>query len=404
MLYYYTARNSEGKFLRGSIEASTLPDAATALRGRRLFVSSLEGAATIRGRCAGIFQKAPVSQAGLVACFRSLATLVRAGVSLPRSLSVCVEQCTDSRLRETLKAVAVEIQDGFALSEALRRHPQEFSGLLIGTIRAGEQAGALDEVLGRLASALERDRNVRKRIAASLTYPAIVAGATLVVVCLLLTTTVPMFRSMYAQLHIAVPPVLDALIGVSSLFQSARAWAAAALAIFAAAIIVMQYRTSTKGAAFIENAQLALPIVGAILRKASLGRLARMLGTLLACGVNLHAALPVVAEVAGGPRYRDSMSALSRSLAEGSSIAEPLAASRLYDALFLQLVRVGEETGTVDEMLLRIADYYEVDVEIALQQLGSALEPVMIIVLGCVVGAVAAAVFIPLYSFIGNIK
>ncbi|HET9392961.1 MAG TPA: type II secretion system F family protein [Candidatus Rubrimentiphilum sp.] len=376
----------------------------TALRNRTLFVSSLEDAATARGRCAGILQLGSVSQGALVACFRSLATLVRAGVSLPRCLGVCIEQSGDRRLRETLRAVAIEIQDGLSLSEAMQRHPRVFSRLLIGTIKAGEQGGALDVVLERLAGALERDRSVRKRIAASLTYPGIVAAATVVVICLLLTTTIPMFASMYAQLHVAVPPLLSALIAFSTALRSAGAWLTIGLAGGAAVLAVLQLRNTAKGRAAIEDAQLALPVIGAILRKASLGRFARMLGTLLACGVNLHSALPVVAEVAGSPRYRASVESLSLSLARGSSIAEPLAASRLYDALFLQLVRVGEETGAIDEMLLRIADYYELDVEIALQQLASALEPVMILFLGGVVGAVAAAVFIPLYSFIGNIK
>lgn len=404
MLYYYTARSPEGRFLRGSLEASTLPDAMTALRNRTLFVSSLEGAGTLRGRWAAMFALGSVSQAGLVACFRSLATLVRAGVSLPRCLSVCIEQCSDSRLRETLQAVSIEIQDGLSLSEAMLRHPREFSSLLAGSVKAGEQGGALDEVLERLASALERDRNVRKRIAASLTYPGIVACATLGVIWLLLSTSVPMFRNMYAQLHIAVPPILNALINVSTFAQSGGVWVAFAFLVCGAGVVILQYSTSAGGAATIEKMQLSLPVIGVILRKACLGRLARMLGTLLACGVNLQAALPVVAEVAGASRYRASIESLAGSLSEGSSIAEPLAASGLYDALFLQLVRVGEETGSIDEMLVRIADYYEADVEIALQQLGTALEPVMIIVLGAVVGAVAAAVFIPLYSFIGNIK
>lgn len=404
MLYYYTARNPDGQFLRGSVEAGSPAAAMSALRNRTLFISSLEDAGTARGRCAGILQAGSVSQGALVTCFRSLATLVRAGVSLPRCLSVCIEQCNDRRLRETLRAVAIEIQDGLSLSEAMQRHPREFSRLLIGTIKAGEQGGALDRVLERLAAALERDRSVRKRIAAALTYPGIVAAATLLVIWLLLTTTVPMFRSMYAQLHVAVPPVLNALITVSTVLQSTSAWLGIGLAACGAAAFIVHFRITVKGRTAIENAQLALPIVGTILRKASLGRFARMLGTLLACGVNLHAALPVVAEVAGGPRYRSSVESLSLSLAEGSSIAEPLAASGLYDALFLQLVRVGEETGAIDEMLLRIADYYELDVEVALQQLASALEPVMVIFLGGVVGAVAAAVFIPLYSFIGSIK
>jgi len=403
MLYYYTARSSDGQALRGSMRASTLPEALARLSSRELLVSSLDEAGTARGMVSGIFQ-ARVSQTALVALFRSLATLVRAGVSLSRSLGVCIEQCGDGRLREALRSVAAEIQSGISLSEAMLRHPREFPPLSVGAIASGERGGALDEVLSGIAATFERDRTLGKKLVAAMTYPGIVACATLGVMWLLLTTTLPIFENTYAQLHAPMPPILRLLL-VASGFSRSTEWIVGFFGIACVLVIVIRkYGKTRHGAAVVEKFQLALPAIGTVLRKIGIARFARLLGMLLKCGVSLHEAIPIVAQAIGSPHLRASIASLRESLTAGTSIAAPLQASGHYDALFLQLVRVGEETGTLDEMLFRIADYYELDVETSLEQLGAALEPIMIVVLGGVVGAAAAAVFIPLYSLIGSMK
>ncbi len=404
MLYYYTARDSAARFVRGSLEAANVTDALAALGSRTLFISSLDAAVTVRGTFSSMFQLGSVSQQALVAFFRSLATLVRAGVSLPRSLSVCIDQCSDNRLGEALRSIASEIKAGLSLSESMLKHPREFSPLSIGAIKTGECGGKLDEVLGRLAGTLERDRILRKKLTASLTYPCIVVSATIVVTWLLLTTTIPIFENMYLQLQVQMPPILRVLVAAGGILRSTGLVAGLIAGVCCAAVGLARYGQSVHGAATIEKIQFALPIVGTIVRKAGIARLARLLGMLLGCGISLHEAIPIVVQATGSPRLCTSLEWLQHSLAEGSSIAAPLQASGMYDSLFIQLVRVGEETGAIDEMLLRVAEYYELDVETALQQLGSALEPLMIVVLGGIVGAVAAAVFIPLYSLIGSMK
>jgi type IV pilus assembly protein PilC len=286
----------------------------------------------------------------------------------------------------------------------MARHPNEFARLYVATIRAGELGGVLDDVLERLANVLERDRATHKRVAASLAYPAIVGCAALGLILFLLTSIVPMFKSMYEQMHVPLPPITSALIVVGSTLRSPALWTCVFLAWAALLLLVVWFRRTERTSPTLESACLALPVAGAIIRKSTVARFARMLGTLLHSGVGLVAALEIVTDIVTVHQYRESIVALRRSLSEGTPVSEPLARSGLYEPLFIQMLRVGEETGSLDAMLLRIADYYDLDVETMLSALGSLLEPAMILFLGGAVGFIVAAIFIPLYTLIGNMK
>lgn len=403
-LYYYTARDMSGALVRGSIEAGTASAALSALRTRALYITSLESSSSTRGTIAAALQVGGLSQESLVTFFRSFATLVRAGVPMRRSLEVTIEESADSRLREALRSVVCDIENGLALSDAMARHPREFPRLFVAMIKAGEVGGVLDEVLERIASAVERDRASRKRVSAALTYPVIVACAATGLILFLITTIVPMFRTMYEQMRVPLPAITAGLITVGTTLRSPAVWVAIAICGLAAVLSVVRLRGSERGAMLLESLTLALPVAGTIARKSTIARLARMLGTLLKSGVNLVTALEVVTDVVGSARYRRTIADLRRALREGSTVSAPLAATGLYEPMFVQMLRVGEETGALDTMLLRIADYYDLDIETLLTALGSMLEPAMILLLGGAVGFIVAAIFIPLYTLIGNIK
>jgi type IV pilus assembly protein PilC len=403
-LYYYTARNADGLLVRGSVEAATEGAALASLRTRALFITSLENESTARGTLVATLQIGPVPQKHLVTFFRSFATLVRAGVPMRRSLEVSLEQCSDGRLREAVASIVNDIENGLALSEAMSRRPKEFTRLFVTMIKAGELGGVVDDVLERLASALERDSAVRKRVISALAYPAIVSMSALALIVFLITSIVPTFRSMYDQMHVPVPGITRTLITVGTLLRNPLSWIGIALAIALSAGIIVRARSTEGGAAALDGLLMRIPVAGAIARKATVGRLARMLGTLLRSGVGLIAALEVVTDVVTSAPYRESVASLRQALGAGSSVSEPLAGTGLYEPMFIQMVRVGEETGALDAMLLRIADYYDLDVETALNALGSILEPAMILLLGGAVGFIVAAIFIPLYTLIGSIK
>lgn len=403
-LYYYTARDMNGAFVRGSIEAGTASAALSSLRTRALYVTSLENGSTTRGTIAAALQIGGVSQKSLVTFFRSFSTLVRAGVPMRRSLEVTIEECGDSRLREALHSVVCDIENGLALSDAMTRHPKEFPRLFVAMIKAGELGGVLDDVLERIAGVVERDRASRKRVSAALTYPAVVACAAIGLILFLITSIVPMFRSMYAQMHVPLPPITSALIGLGIALRSPFAWLLTGIGLLLLMLAFIRLRSSERGAVMLESVMLSLPVAGVIAKKATLARLSRMLGTLLRSGVGLVAALEVVTDVVTSARYRQSIADLRQALREGSTVSEPLGATGLYEPMFVQMLRVGEETGALDAMLLRIADYYDLDIETLLSALGSMLEPVMIVLLGGAVGFIVAAIFIPLYTLIGNMR
>lgn len=403
-LYYYTARDVNGAFVRGSIEAGTASAALASLRTRTLLVTSLENGPTARGTIAAALQMGGIVQKNLVTFFRSFSTLVRAGVPIRRSLEVTLEECSDSRLREALQSVVCDIENGLALSDAMARRPKEFPRLFVAMIKAGEIGGVLDDVLERIAGLVERDRAARKRIFAALTYPAVVTCAAAGLVLFLITTIVPMFRSMYEQLHVPLPAITSVLIAAGSALRSPLSWLTIGAGLLLPALAVVRLHNSERGRALLETALLRLPLAGTIAKKTAIAQLARMLGTLLRSGVGLVAALEVVTDVVTSTRYRQSIVHLRQALREGTTVSDPLAASGLYEPMFVQMLRVGEETGALDVMLLRIADYYELDIEMLLRALGSTLEPAMILMLGGAVGFIVAAIFIPLYTLIGNMK
>jgi len=403
-VFYYTARDSRGTLICGSLQAGTPSDALAHLRTRALFVTSLASAGGARGALAAALQVRTVSRGRFAALFRALWTLIRAGVPMARALEVTIAQCTDSGLREALQSVLHDIGNGLALSDAMARRPREFPRLFVSMVRAGELGGALDEVLERIADVLERERAMRKRLAAALTYPLIVACAALFLVVFLVTTIVPMFDSMYEQLHVPLPGMTAALIALGTALRSPLLWLAIALCAACACAAALRIRHAAGSRSTLESLLLSMPVAGVLMKKSNAGRLARLLGTLLRCGVGLAAALEIVPDVMTSVRYAESVRLLRAALREGSTIGEPLARSGLYEPVFIQMVRVGEETGTLDTMLLRIADYYDLDCETMLTALSSMVEPAMILLLGGAVGFIVAAIFIPLYTLIGNIR
>ena len=404
MLFAYTARSSEGRFVAGSLSAESIEQALAHLRTRALFVTSLRPRADLRGAVASVFTLRPVRASARLALFRSLATLIRAGVPLRRALDVSIEQCADNRLAEALRSVASEIDAGAPLSAAMSRRPREFSNLFIAMVKAGELGGVLDEVLERLATMLELDRAMRKRLSAALAYPIVVTCAAIALVLFLVANIVPAFAGLFAEMRVSVPLSTKIVIAVGAMLTSPKHIAAIVVLLAAAVIGVRAAWAHPRLAASLDRVLLRLPVAGPLIRKAIVARLARTLGTLLRSGVPILGALESCEDIVGSSLFREAVQGVAKQLREGHPMTVPLQRSGLFEPIFLQLTRVGEETGTLDAMLLRTAEYFEIDVESAIATLGSIVEPGLIIVLGAIVGAIVGSVIIPLYSIIGSIK
>ncbi len=403
-LFAYTARSGDGAFVAGSLQAETLDQAFAHLRTRALVVTSLAPQSSARAFLPGALAAFPAAGSARLAFFRSLATLVRAGVPLRRALEVTIAQCSDWRLREALRSVAADIESGSLLSASMARRPNEFSPLFVAMIRAGETGGVLDEVLERLSFMLERDRTVRKRLAAALAYPAIVAFAAIALVFFLVASIAPSFAGLFQEMHVTLPLSTKIMIAAGEAMRRPPAIALLASVPLLLAGGISLARRHEETSAQLDWAAFTLPILGTLLRKALIARIARTLGTLLRSGVPMLTSLAACEEIAVSAPYRRMLPQVASGLQEGHSLTSMFDASGLFDALFLQLVRVGEETGTLDAMLVHIAEYLDVDVETGIMALGSVVEPVLLVFLGAVVGTIVASVLIPLYSVIGSIK
>lgn len=404
MLFYYAGRTRDGRRLEGSIDAATARAAALHLRARDVFVTTLEASASIAG--IGAWLRVGLRGAGArPVFFRSFAALVGAGVSVRRALETIAAQNERDGFSETLASIGADIDEGASLSTAFSRHPREFNGIAVAMIQAGELAGALDGALRSLAELEERDRALRKRVAAALTYPCVVAVAAAALVAFLVAGTIPAFAAMFAQMRVPLPLSTKLLIRAAGLAHSPTLLAAVALVTVAAVAAMASYKTSDAlWAATLDRWRLRLPLLGAIAAKTAIARFARTLGSLLRAGVDVVGALEAATGVVEGFVFRSGVGAIADALRRGDALAAPFEASRLFDTTFLALLRAGEESGSLDDMLLRIARYYELDVETALGALTSALEPLLICALGLAIGTIVASIIIPLYSMIGNIQ
>jgi type IV pilus assembly protein PilC len=398
-VYYYTARTGDGAALSGSLDATTRDEAVGHLRARSLFVTSVETGETTRGLLSQMFLYAARGAHRRAAFFRSFATLVGAGVPLRRALETVLVECRDRVFAETVRSVIADVDRGVALSTAASRHPRDFSRVALAMMRAGEACGALDAALFQIAELEERASVLRKRLGAALAYPAVVTAAAATLIAFLLANTMPAFAAMFQQMHVELPPTTRALIAAGAILRMPAAWIAGA-ALAASLVAAVRYLRRREHALsfWFARAVLAIPVVGAVRSKSEVARFSRTLGTLLRGGVDVIAALESARDVMESLVYKRGSTGIAQALHRGDSLYEAMAGAELFDATFLQLVRAGEESGSLDAMLLRLAEYNEIDVETSLATIGSILEPALICILGGIIGTIVASVIVPLYS------
>jgi type IV pilus assembly protein PilC len=402
MDFRYTARTTAGQVVRGSLNAATIEGALAGLRNRALFVTAVEPK---RGRTRDLRwpRGGGGSNRARVGFFRSFATLVRAGVPIRRGLNVTIERCENPSFAAALRDVLGHVERGDSLSAAFARHPRAFTPLIVAMVAAGETGGILDEVLERIAVFLERDHALHKSVVAALAYPATVLCASLALVTFLIVRVVPMFSTLFASFHVALPLSTRVLVALGdAASQPASLAVAVAFAALAATGFVAADRTRAGRYAF-DRFRLSTPVVGTLLRKTIVARFARMLGTLVHSGIELSAALDVVLPVTGSPVHAAALGRVAIALREGEALTPPLAATGIFDPMLIALIGVGEETGMLDILLPKAAEYFESDVAAAIATLGAVIEPALIAVLGVIVGLIVYSVFIPLYSLIGSV-
>jgi len=420
--FSYTAIDSSGKQKSGAIDASSEDEAQSKLSGMGLMVSSINqasgaakksarrstGAAAGKKKAGGFSFGAVISQENLTIFTRQMATLLIAGLPLLRSLEVMIRQEKNPKFKDVLVQIADNVRSGNNLSDGLAQHPKIFKPLFINMIKAGEAGGVLDTVLSRLANFMEKDLKTRKKIKSAMVYPAVVITVAIIIVLGLLMFIVPQFQEIFdtmldgKQMH----PLTQFVINAGNLVKP-TGLVDGLIKLGAAIGIVFLFRFligTGPGQKAKDWLALHTPKVGELVSKAAISRFSRTFGTLLSSGVPILQALNITRDVIGNERVAKALDRVHDRVRDGENVATPLEQQKIFPTMVTSMIEVGEETGDLSEMLNRIADNYDEDVDNAVNSITSIIEPIMIIILALIVGVIVIALFLPIIQIIQNLQ
>jgi type IV pilus assembly protein PilC len=423
--YSYVALDSRGQESTGSVEAPSTNEAIGQLRQAGYFPTNVSeegksagakrkgsesatkpsrGEKALRSKNIVIFQRKSVKPKTLMIFTRQLATLIDAGLPLLRGLGVLVKQERDAVLKRAINQVAESVESGSTFSEGLAQHPRLFNDLYVNMVRAGEIGGLLEVVLARLAEFQEKAQKVKNKVAAAMVYPVIVLLLALGIMVFLLIFIVPKFEAIFHDMlgDKPLPAITLFVIGVSDFMQVH--WIALLGGIFVLFATGKVAGRTRSGRDLIDRAKLRAPLFGELVRKTSISRFSRTLGTLVTSGVPILQALLITRETAGNTVIARAISQVHDSVKEGESLTPPLEASGAFPPMVVSMIDVGQETGQLPEMLLKIAEVYDDEVDNSVAALTSLLEPVMIVLLALIVGTIVIALFMPLVSIISGLQ
>ena len=394
--FAYTARTMGGDLRSATIDAPSREDAVLQLRKLRLAVVKVDE--TVRK------PKAPgrVPMKDVVIFTRQFSTMINAGLPLVQALDILSKQSDNKALQQVTRAVVFDVESGTTVSDALARHPKVFTDLYVNMVAAGEAGGILDTILMRLATFLEKADALMRKVKGAMIYPAVISAVALICVTVLLWKVIPVFEGMFASVNLELPLPTRVVVGLSR-FVNGYWWAVLAGGA-GAGFLVRQYYATPDGKLVIDRLMLKVPVLGDVLRKAAVSRFTRTLGTLIASGVSILDGLEITARTAGNRVVQDAILASRTSIAGGDTIAAPLAKSQVFPPMVISMIAVGEQTGGLDEMLTKIADFYDNEVDAAVGALLSLLEPLMIVVLGVVVGGMVIAMYLPIFDMINAVQ
>jgi type IV pilus assembly protein PilC len=401
--YTFKGIDSNGAPTRGELQGESSAQVAAQLRGRGFTVVEIS-----RKRMAFTLQDirdlyTPVGSRDLTVMARQMATMVSSGLSLLRALYVLEEQTESPKLARAIVAVRQDVETGFALSQAMSKHPAVFSDLFVSMVAAGEAGGNLEEVLERLANQLEKDDHLKRTVRSAMVYPTLIGCFALAVLVAMVTLIVPVFAGIFKNLHGQLPALTKVLMAVSNAFRSE--WYIFVIVPIALAWGFRAAKRTDRGQLVWDRIKLNFPMrIGEIVRKVAIARFARTLATLTSAGVPILQALEITAKTTGNRVIGDPMAEVAERVKDGESLAVPLERSGVFPKIVTQMLAVGEETGNLDEMLHKLADFYDDEVETMLKALTSIIEPVMMLVVGAIVGLVVIAMYLPMFDVYNLVK
>ena len=392
-IFAYTARETaSGREIRNTVEALSEQAAIAALLNRNLLVVEIREKLAKRGQTKG----GKVQLADLVVFTRQLATMIDAGIAIVQSLQALADQTSNKVMRDTIKDVCSRVEAGESFSEALMRHPKAFNRLYISMVGAGEKGGLLAEILSRLATYLENTERLRKKVKTALMYPTVVTVVAIVITIFLLVRVIPTFKEVYSGFGAALPGPTQFMIGLSELVQHYLIYF---IVLAGSGVWGWLYFIRTKpGREFWDSQRIKLPVFGSIAHKICLARFTRTLASLVRSGVPILEVLQIVSQTVGNVVMEKAVKAASADIERGDGISNALSKHPVFPVMIIRMMTAGEQTGNIDSMLERVADFLDEEIETTLSGLMSLIEPMLIVFLGVVIGGMVICMFLPIFN------
>jgi type IV pilus assembly protein PilC len=398
-MFEYTARSQTGQIQKGQMDVASKDDVSSYLRKNRLILVSVrEAPKQIKLSMGG----SRVKTRDIVIFTRQFATMINAGLPLVQSLNILAAQTENKTLAEVTRAVVYDVESGNTLADAFSKHPKAFAPLYVNMVAAGEAGGILDTILLRLATFLEKNDALMRKVKGAMVYPGVIITVAMVAIAVLLIFVIPTFQTMFASANMELPLPTRIVIGMSNFLI--HYWWAILLAAAGAAFGFRSYYSTPAGRLQIDTAFLKAPVLGDVIRKSAVSRFTRTLGTLVSSGVSILEGLEITAKTAGNMVVHNAVMESRQSIAGGETIAAPLEKSKVFPPMVISMIAVGEQTGGLDEMLSKIADFYDDEVDVAVSALLSLMEPAMIVILGVIVGGMVIAMYLPIFDMMNAVQ
>ena len=399
-VFVWKGRTLAGEAQTGEIEVGRQEEALDILRKKKILITSL------RPKTGGFnlpkFGGAGVSTKDLAIFTRQFATMISAGLPLVQCLDILAKQSSKPSFGRVIGEVTREVESGSTLSDALGKHRQVFDDLFRNMVAAGEAGGVLDEILMRLATYIEKADALKRKIQSAMVYPAVVLTVALGATSFMLIFIIPTFAKMFSDFGGELPLPTKIVLTLSNLLQ--HFWWVGLLILVAGFIAFQRYYATENGKRIVDGAMLKFPVLGDVLLKGAVARFTRTLGTLIASGVPILAGLEITARTAGNKIIAEAIMTARASIREGETVSAPLKTSGVFPPMVVQMISVGEQTGALDEMLTKIAVFYEAEVDTAVDTLTSIIEPVMIVVMGGIVGGMVVAMYLPIFDMVNAVQ
>jgi type IV pilus assembly protein PilC len=399
--FSYTVRDRSGNVVKGSLEGDSRDNVSSRLRQTGYIILELEEKqAAFQGMKIG---GGKVKLKDLTIFARQFSTMINAGLSPTKCLGILASQTESPHLRETIGQVARDVEAGQSLSDSMAKHQRVFPNIFINMVRAGETGGVLDEVLVRVADHFENDGALRAKIKSAMTYPVVMFVLVILVAAGMLLFVMPIFQGMFASMGGEMPGLTQGLINMSVFLRGFGGLAVLAGG-FGGYAAFNAWKATAGGRLLWDRIKLAAPVVGPLVRKMALARFTRTFGTLVSAGVPILSALDIVGDTAGNEVVALAVKKIRSAIKEGETIAKPLSEAPVFPSMLVQMIAVGEETGALDAMLNKVADFYDSEVATAVDSLTSVIEPLMMAMLAAIVGTMIIAMYLPIFNVISLVK